>query len=182
MRLFIAIEIPDNLKAALGGLRVDIPGARWVPADQIHLTMAFLGDVEETVVEKLNGALSRIHVPEFKLCLCGIGCFPGRQRPRVLWIGVEPQPHLDELAARVRTAVVACGIPQEERPFSAHITLARLKLSSSEQLEAFLERYKNIKYPAFMVEKFILYQSKLTQQGAVHILTKDFQLTAAEAK
>lgn len=177
MRLFIAIEIPDDLKASLGRLRVDLPGARWVAAEQIHLTMAFLGEVDEAVAAQLNRELAEIRVAEFKLCLSGIGCFPSRYRPRVLWIGILPHPHLTELAARVRAAAVACGIPQEERPFSPHITLARLKMSSSGELEAFLDHNKLIEYQPFKVEKFILYQSKLTQQGAEHIPVKSFLLT-----
>lgn len=181
MRLFIAIEIPADLKTALGKLQVDIPGARWVAAEQIHLTMAFLGEVEESVVELLKSELARIQIPQFTLCLSGIGCFPGRHRPRVLWVGVEPHPHLTELAATVRSAVLACGIPQEDRPFSPHITLARLKLSSSEQLEAFLERNKNVKYKPFSVETFVLYQSKLTQQGAEHFPVRIFPLTGGDS-
>ncbi len=179
MRLFIAIEIPDDLKKMIGGLRVDIPGARWVPAEQIHLTLAFLGEVEETAVEPLNMELARIHLPEFKLCFSGTGCFPDRRRPRVLWIGVEPHPLLTRLAATVHEVVLACGIPQEERPFSPHITLARLKFPAPGKYDAFFDRPEIQKLPPFPVREFILFQSRLTQQGAVHSRIRSFPLTAA---
>ncbi len=181
MRLFIAVELPDDLKIALARQRVDIPGARWVPAAQIHLTLAFLGEVEEADVEQLTVQLSAFRVPGFELRFSGTGCFPNRHRPRVLWIGMEPEPLLKDLASRVRAAVLACGIPQEEHPFSPHVTLARLKLPSSREFELFLEQNNKVKFPPFHVVKFTLFQSQLTPQGAVHIPIKNFPLVSANA-
>lgn len=179
MRLFIAIAIPDDLKKMIGRLQVDIPGARWVPAEQIHLTLAFLGEVEEAAVEPLNRELARIHLPGFELCFSGTGCFPDRRRPRVLWVGVEPHPHLKTLADRVHEVVLACGIPQEERPFSPHITLARLKFPASRESDAFFDRPETLKLPPFPVREFNLFQSRLTQHGAVHSPIRSFPLAAA---
>lgn len=178
MRLFIAIEIPDDLKKMIGRLKADIPGARWVPAEQIHLTLAFLGEVEVAGVMLLDKELGRIQLPAFSLCFSGTGCFPGRHRPRVLWIGVEPNQHLQTLAAVVREAVLACCIPQEERPFSPHITLARLKLPPSREFDSFLDQHQKQKLPPFMVREFTLFQSRLTPQGAVHIPIKNYPLAA----
>lgn len=179
MRLFIAIELPDYLKMALGRLRIDIPGARWVPAEQIHLTLAFLGEVEDIFVERLTGNLASIHAPGFELCFSGTGCFPNRSRPRVLWIGLEPEPRLQALASKVREAALAREILQEERPFSPHITLARIMLSPSREFDAFLDQNKKLKLPSFSVREFTLFQSRLTPQGAVHIPLRNFALTAA---
>jgi len=176
MRLFIAIEIPDDLKKMIAGLREDIPGARWVPEEQIHLTLAFLGEVEDAVFELLNSALAGIHVTEFELCFSATGCFPGRERPRVLWLGVKPHPQLDKLASEVRTAVTTCAIPQEERRFSAHITLARLNAAPSRELDGFIEQPQKQRIHTFRVSEFILFQSRLTQQGAVHIPLRSFLL------
>lgn len=179
MRLFIAIEIPEDLKKTIGILRADIPDARWVQAEQIHLTLAFLGEVEDAVAAPLNVELARIKPPEFELRFSGTGCFPNRHRPRVLWIGVEPHPHLDKLAAGVRAAAASCGIPQEERSFSPHITLARLKLAPSPELDAFLDRPQKQKLRSFRVREFILFQSRLTPQGALHVPLRSFSLAAA---
>lgn len=181
MRLFIAIEIPDDLKMALGRLRVDIPGAHWVSPEQIHLTLAFLGEVEETTVAPLTGKLASIRAPGFKLSFSGTGCFPNRHRPRVLWIGLEQEPLLQLLASKVCSAVLACGIPQEERPFSPHFTLARLKLPPSGDFDAFLDQQQKQKLPPFTVREFTLFHSRLTPQGAVHIPVRNFPLTAAGA-
>lgn len=176
MRLFIAIEIPDDLKKSFAALRTDIPGARWVPPEQIHLTLAFLGDVEETAVELLKGELARIRIPPFILRPAGTGCFPGVRRPRVLWAGLRPEPRLLDLAAAVHDVVFACGIPLEERPFSPHITRARLKLPAAPEVAAFLEPGEHRPFPPFPVREFILFQSRLTATGALHIPLHSFPL------
>lgn len=180
MRLFIAIEIPDDLKKMIGRLRVEIPGARWMEAEQIHLTLAFLGEVEEASVELLTEELGCIKLPEFCLHFSWVGCFPGRHRPRVLWVGLEPQPRLQTLAAMIREAVRVCGIPQEERPFSPHITLARLKLPHPREADAFLDQPHKQKLPPFRVREFTLFQSRLTAQGAVHIPVRNYPLAASD--
>lgn len=176
MRLFIAIELPDDLKKTFASLRTDIPGARWVLPEQIHLTLAFLGEVEETVAESLKNGLARIRIPSFELHPAGTGCFPGRQRARVLWAGLEPAPRLHDLAAAVQDAVRGCGIPLDERPFSPHITLARLKLPASHEVGAFLDGQRSRIFPAFPVHEFILFQSRLSSTGAQHIPLQRFTL------
>ncbi len=178
MRLFIAIELPDELKWALGRLRTDIPGARWVPAEQIHLTLAFLGEVEEEIVGLLTFELARIQSPAFKLRFTGTGCFPNRHRPRVLWIGLQPEPSLNDLAAKVNEVVQACGIPLEERPFSPHITLARFKVPASRETGIFIDQHQKVDLPHLSVQEFTLFQSKLTTQGSVHTPIKNFALPA----
>jgi 2'-5' RNA ligase len=181
MRLFIAIELPVDIKRELGRLWTDSCGARRVPAEQIHLTLAFLGEVDEAALERLTGELARIRVPEFRLGFSVTGCFPDRRRPRVLWVGLVPHPRLMQLAAGVRQAVLACGIPQEERPFSPHITLARLKQAPSRECDAFLGRHPGQDLPPFPVRGFTLFQSRLTPQGALHLPVRNFPLPAADA-
>jgi 2'-5' RNA ligase len=177
MRLFIAIELPDEVKALLGRLRVgDIPGARWVPVEQIHLTLAFLGEVDDDTLKLLLMALADIQAPDFDLRFSGTGCFPDRRRPRVLWVGLEPEPLLSSLASLVHDAVLACGIPQEERSFSAHITLARLRFPASREAAYFLDQPKQIEIPPVSVRDFILFQSLLTPKGAIHTPVKRFSL------
>jgi len=179
MRLFTAIELPDDVKRELARLRVDIPGARWVPVDQIHLTLAFLGEVEEAAIERLTEKLARIQAPEFQLRFSGTGCFPDHSRPRVLWVGLELEPRLKKLAAQVREAVLACGIPQEERFFSPHITLARLKIPASKETGVFLDQHNKLRLPVLRVQEFTLFLSRLTPQGAVHVPIRSFSLGAS---
>jgi 2'-5' RNA ligase len=157
-------------------LRIDIPGARWVAQEQLHLTLSFLGELEEAAIPRLTGALSGIHAPGFELRSAGTGCFPNPRLPRILWVGLAPEPLLISLASLVRKAVLSCDIPQEDRPFSAHITLARLKQPASHEVAAFLDQPHRQKIPTVRVSEFILFQSRLTPQGAIHTPLKCFQL------
>jgi 2'-5' RNA ligase len=179
MRLFIAIELPDDIKLALGRLRMEIPGARWVPEEQMHLTLAFLGEVEETTAEQLTGKLASIQLTGFELRFSRTGCFPNRQRPRVLWVGLEPEQRLIDLVVKIRAAVLSCGLFQEEHPYSPHITMARFKQLPSREFVAFLDQHKKLKSPPFSVREFTLFQSRLTPHGAVHIPIKIFPLAIA---
>jgi len=180
MRLFIAIELPTGLKSELGRLRANIPGVRWVPTEQIHLTLAFLGEVDEEAAVKLTAQLAEIRADAFKLSFGGIGCFPDRQRPRVIWIGVIPEPGLLRLATAVQQSAHTAGILLEERHFSPHITLARLKLPAVDDLRAFLDQQHRITLEPFAVREFTLFQSKLTSQGAMHSQIRSFPLNGVE--
>jgi 2'-5' RNA ligase len=180
MRLFIAIELPEDVKRLLGRMRGDIPGARWVPVEQLHLTLSFLGEVDEETAKLLTKELAAIQAPGFALRFAGTGCFPGRNRPRVIWVGLEPEPLLNNLASLVRKAVLSCDIPQEDRPFSAHITLARLKFPASREVAAFIDQPQKQSIPPVAVREFILFQSRLMQQGAIHTPIKSFSLVPGE--
>ena len=182
MRLFIAIELPDRLKRELEWLRTDIQGTRWVPPEQLHLTLAFLGEVDEETTGRVIAQLAKIETDAFKLLFSELGCFPDRRRPRVIWIGVKTEPNLLKLAASVRQSVLDAGIFMEDRPFSPHITLARLKLPAAVELGAFLGRQSSITLKPFSVQEFTLFQSRLTSQGAVHSLVRSFPLTAATSE
>jgi len=176
MRLFIAIELPDEVKRILGRMRSDIPGARWVAPEQLHLTLSFLGELDEAAMKRLSGELAEIQTSRFDLRFAGCGCFPNRKQPRVLWVGLEPEPLLNTLESLVRKAVLTCDVPQEDRPFSAHITLARLKLPASREVAVFLDQPQKQKLPTVSVREFILFQSSLTPHGAIHTPLKSFQL------
>lgn len=177
MRLFIAIDLPLQLKLALAQLRCDLPAARWVPTTQIHLTLAFLGEVEEANAWRLNAELARIQLPSFTLTLTGPGCFPHRQRPRVLWVGLAPEARLTNLVAMVQAALRTCGLPVEERPFTAHITLARLRFPAAREARAFLDQPLP-PFPVFPVQAFILFQSRVTASGVEHLPLSRFLLTS----
>lgn len=178
MRLFIAIDLPAELKTTLGKLRCELPGARWVPAAQIHLTLAFLGEVEEASAWRLHAELARIHLPSFTLTLTDPGCFPHRQRPRVLWVGLAPEAGLTNLVAAVQSAIRDCGLPVEERPFTAHITLARLRFPAPREVGAFLDQPLPAPLPLLPVQEFILFESRLNPQGVEHRPLTSFPLTA----
>ncbi len=179
-RLFLAVELPDETKEQLCKLRTDIPGARWVPANQLHLTLAFLGDVDVESMKRLVEKLADLRCPAFSLCLAEFGCFPNRKRPRVAWIGIRPEPLLMSLADRVREVVLSCEIPQEDRPFSPHITLARIKQAAGHDCDAFIAQTLGQEPALIPVQEFILFESRLSSSGALHIPLKSFKLATPE--
>ena len=178
MRLFVAIELPDKIQQALVHLERAIPDLRWLPARQLHLTLAFIGEVDESVAGLIEEKLAKISLPAFELAFHGAGCFPDPGRARVLWAGIEKNPALLELAARVKSQLISCGAAIEERPFSPHMTLARLKKPAPDQVTAFLKSFHTFKLPPVPIREFVLFQSKLQQSGAEHIPRRIYPLAS----
>ena len=169
-RLFVAVELPDEVKTRLSRLRADIPGASWTKPNAMHLTLRFLGDgLSEGQLAAIRGALEPIWAAPFALRMQGVGKFPPGTRPaRVLWAGVAPSKPLMELQTSVESAVESVGFPPE-REFSAHITLARLKQPKpSAEVQRFLAAYAGFGSEPFPVEEFILFSSQLTPQGSIY--------------
>ncbi|MDD5285386.1 MAG: RNA 2',3'-cyclic phosphodiesterase [Desulfuromonadaceae bacterium] len=179
MRLFIAIELPEETKRMLLELKRDIHSVRWLAPEQLHLTLLFLGEVEEGKLEQLCMALSEIRVEPFTLEIAKSGCFPGSRAPKVLWVGLESQPALNLLALNVTDAVSSTGIELEKRRFTPHITLARVKQPGSCDISCYLNPEIHAKIRPVNVTEFVLFQSLLTQQGAIHQPIRRFPLPAS---
>lgn len=178
MRLFIAIELPAHVKEVLSGLQTDIPGVRWVPAEQLHLTLLFLGEIEPECLDELCSRLATIAVPPFTFTFDRIGCFPRSGSAKILWAGIKEQPGLARLALLVREAALICAIQTDERPFSPHITLARSKQPDFGNAAEFINLPIIASKFSVPVRNFTLYHSRLTQQGAVHEAIRVFPLSA----
>ncbi|WP_224959112.1 RNA 2',3'-cyclic phosphodiesterase [Geomonas subterranea] len=167
-RLFIAIELPDEIKGALSSFCAEIPGARWVPPDQIHLTLRFLGDVLPETAALLKKHLAAIDFAPFPLAMRGVGHFPPHGHPRVVWAGLEESGPLLILQRQIEAAVAGVGIARDERGFSPHITLARIKENASATVARFEATHRDLSFPPFSAEEFILFSSVLTPKGATH--------------
>lgn len=180
LRLFVALDLPDAVKAALASLRTDIAGASWSKTANLHLTLKFLGDgIDEARVPILTDALRAVEGAPFPLALAGVGCFPpeGRQPPRVLWAGLSASPALAELAAAVDRTLVPLGFPAERHAFSPHLTLARLKVAGNDPAVArFLEQHAGLRCEPFEIAAFHLYSSLLSPQGATYRQLASFPL------
>lgn len=166
MRLFIAIDLPDPIKARLSALQTSIPTARWVKPAHMHLTVRFLGDTERGEIAR--DALATVRAAPFTLQVAGVGQFPpGERKPaRVLWAGVAPDAGLTALHRAVEWALVEAGFAPELRPFSPHLTLARLKLDRPHPaVAAFLTRHRGFEAEPFEVTQFTLYASDLRPGG-----------------
>lgn len=170
-RLFLALELPVALTRTLAALDPRLPGLRWLPARGLHLTMAFLGDVETEKMEELIRSLSGIEAEPFELSLRGLGRFGHRGRPPVIVIAeIDPPPALFSLWRTVRKILSSAGLPVESRPFHPHVTLGRGKYCPEDRLNDFLNRNAGIETGTFRVDGLSLFSSELTPQGARHTL------------
>jgi RNA 2',3'-cyclic 3'-phosphodiesterase len=182
IRLFIAISIPPSIKAEIAGLGRAIPGARPVPVEQMHLTLKFIGEVEGSRLLDIQGALTEIALPEFALSLRGVGIFPPRGTPRVLWAGVQPTDKLTVLRQAIEKKLAEIAIPREKQNYSPHLTLARLNTPPIHRLQQVLAGNAFLQSPEFTVSCFNLYKSQLTQHGAIHTLITGYPLQPASDK
>jgi 2'-5' RNA ligase len=167
-RLFVAIDLPEQLKSTLAALAPELPVGRWVGAQELHLTLRFIGEVDQQTCSRIMTALAGLHFAAFTLTLRGVGHFPPDKRPRVLWVGMDPCDRLMQLQQELELALIDAGIPPDERRFSPHITLARLKETAPAAVSGFEIKHRDLVCPPFAVGEFILYSSVLTRQGAIH--------------
>ena len=176
-RLFVAIDLPEQVKDAVAGIAGrELVGARRVPREQLHLTLRFIGDADETMFQAVKRALSGVKGRSFSLTLKEVGHFPPGRHPRVLWVGMEESAPLRELQQVVELALIGAGISPEERGFSPHITIARLKETPPASVIALEEREHQFSAGPFPVDEFYLYSSLLTRDGAVHKREATYQL------
>lgn len=176
-RLFVAIDFPDEIRGQLGGLCLGLPGARWVSEDQLHLTLRFIGEVDGDVFRSIKEALRAVTAPPFSITLRGLGCFPPRGRPRVLWVGVGRSEQLVQLRNRVEAALTRVGLEAEGRKFSPHITLARFREDLHlTRLGNYLAGNNLFSTPPVEIGAFALYSSFLTGKGAIHQLEATYPL------
>ena len=168
IRLFVGIPIAPSVRQLLSSLGGTIPGARTVPEDQIHLTLRFIGEVEPSTFADIRECLEGLESAPLTLSIKGTGHFPPRGQPRVLWAGIAPAGDVIILRNRVNNRLSLCGIKPEQRKFHPHVTLARLKHSSSKRVASFLAVNALLQSPPFAVDHIRLYSSTLHPAGAIH--------------
>jgi len=165
IRLFTAIEIPESVRLRLSLLQGGVPGARWVPIENMHLTLRFIGEVDHAVARDIDDVLAEIRAPSFPLALKGVGEF-GRKEARSLWAGVSDGQALQHLAAKVESALQRMGLPAETRKYSPHLTLARLKDVAIGEIQTFLTAHALFQSEPFEVKAFTLFSSQKTASGS----------------
>lgn len=175
-RLFIALDLPEATKKSLQALSFGIPGAKWVRPEQLHLTVRFIGDVDGGLFHDISDILAEMDHSPFSLELKGVGYFPPRGAPRVLWVGLGKSESLQRLRRKINTRLLQAGLDPEGRKFSPHITLARLKNSPVQKVMNFLAGNNLFSLEPFQVEDFKLYSSTLTPTGAHHKVERVYPL------
>jgi 2'-5' RNA ligase len=187
MRLFVALDIPDDVRSSLTALAAKLRpacrNARWVRIEGLHVTLKFIGETPAEKSEMVKTALasipSRAPIPiDFR----GLGFFPNDRRPRVLWAGINAGAELAEIASAVEMSLAPLGIPRDERTFSPHLTLARLDTPRVlEALQDAVKKAGQIRFGATTATEFHLYESVLKPGGAEYtrLATFSFEGTFA---
>jgi 2'-5' RNA ligase len=179
VRLFVALPIDDGLRDQLAGLAGGIPGARWVPPENYHLTLRFIGEVENVLADELDEALGTIRAKPFDLTLRGMDVFEKAGRIHSLYVGVERNERLLHLQNKVETALQRAGLPPERKKFAPHVTLARTDKVAPDKLIAFVQAHNLFRAPPQRVSHFSLYSSRLGKEQAHYLAEVDYALDGA---
>jgi RNA 2',3'-cyclic 3'-phosphodiesterase len=173
LRCFIAVGIPGPLKEAVAGaieaLKKCGADVRWVAAENVHLTLKFLGETGESMVVRISDALSErlSSYSPFCINISGVGCFPDIRRPRVIWVGIEESPALKKLAGEVESLLADFGYPADDRAFSPHLTIGRVRSPKGIRgMMKDLEKLAAYSFGAMEIESVSLMKSELRPAGA----------------
>ena len=176
-RLFVALSLPDPVKRSLEPLARGLGDVRWLDPEQQHLTLRFIGELDNGRLNEVADALALVEGWPFELGLEGLGHFPPRGEPQVLWVGVAKSAELAGLKRRIDRALAAADVPPESRKFTPHVTLARIRAPlSRERLATYLMRHSLYRSERFPVSSFHLYSSRLKPDGAQHLLEASYEL------
>ncbi|HEY3909505.1 MAG TPA: RNA 2',3'-cyclic phosphodiesterase [Stellaceae bacterium] len=176
LRLFVGIPFPPELKLRLSLICSGVHGARWVDPGNLHLTLRFIGEIDESLAADVDEALSRLRARRFLLQLAGTGVFGSGERPRNLWVGVERSAELVALRDKIEQALIRTGLPPEPRKFAPHVTLARLRNAAPGELGQYLAAHAGFRAEPLEVEAFSLIASFPTKAGSVYEDQADYPL------
>jgi 2'-5' RNA ligase len=177
MRLFVGLDLPWELRQRLAGLGGGIPGARWVPEANFHLTLRFIGEVAAFEAEEIDHALAALRARPFALTLAGMGTFIKGGRDTQIWAGIARNPALDRLHSKVEQAVQRAGMAPERRRFIPHVTLARLDNAVPAKVAAFVQTHNLFRAEDIAVERFCLFSSRLGKEASVYTAEVAYPLT-----
>lgn len=188
MRAFVAVQIAPSVRNKLlelqGELRAADADVKWVEEGNVHLTLKFLGWVADETVEKLKGLLAAEtpRWPALALHYAGLGTFPERGTPRVVWAGCAGDVEtLGKLAGAIEAAAEAVGVPREDRPFSPHLTIGRVKSPrNARRLVEIVEKHRQTPLGQDEVREVVLFESKLRPSGPIYEVRATFPLRAQE--
>jgi RNA 2',3'-cyclic 3'-phosphodiesterase len=194
MRLFVALDVPEETRDALEALIAQLsrkcPSARWVRRESMHITLKFIGHTGEENLAAIQEALAESHSSSpVEMHFHGLGFFPNERRPRVFWCGVEASPNAAQLAVEMDRAFTRIGVEPEKRPFTPHLTLARFKEDGGHQHSKTAAEVAEIvgaagklsakDFGALRTREFHLFESKTKPSGAEYKRLATFHFTEA---
>jgi RNA 2',3'-cyclic 3'-phosphodiesterase len=176
-RLFTGLEIPPDIGQALSTLRGGLPGARWINPENYHLTLRFIGDVDDTVAHEVASLLGRVKRGAFDLHLDGLTSFGGR-KPRAVVANVAPAQALLDVQAEQERLMQRIGLEPEGRKYTPHVTVARLRESSSRDVAEYLAARGFFRTSPFKVSRFVLFSSRASVGGGPYVVEASYPLSA----
>jgi 2'-5' RNA ligase len=180
-RLFTGLEIPSRVGQALAMMRGGLPGARWIDPENYHVTLRFIGDVDDALAHEIAHMLGRVQRMSFEIRLDGLTSFGGR-KPRALVAAVAPVPPLMELQAEHERILQRLGLKPEGRKYTPHVTLARLRDSSSWQVADYLSARGQFFSSPIALSRFVLFSSRSSVGGGPYIVEADYPLDEPELR
>ncbi len=176
-RLFTGLEIPANVGQSLATLRGGLPGARWIDPENYHVTLRFIGDVDDSIAHEVASMLGRVRREAFGLRVDDLKSFGGR-KPRAIVATLGPAQAPMELQAEHERLLQRVGLEPEGRKFTPHVTLARLRVSSSRQVADYLAVRAPFRSPPFKVSRFVLFSSRSSVGGGPYVVEAAYPLAA----
>lgn len=176
MRLFVALDLPWEVKEELSELSCNLPGARWVPTDNFHLTLRFIGKANRLQAEEIDLALASLRGRSFEFSLSGLGWFEKNGRVNTLYAGVERNADLARLQTKVETALNRCGLTPDKRRFTPHVTLARMDMSVTPALTSFVQANNLYRSTPIRADNVTLFSSFLGKDQPTYTPEAEYAL------
>lgn len=176
-RLFTALEIPREIAMSLSLLRGGLPGARWIDPENYHITLRFIGDIDDRLAHDVASLLDGVKRRSFDVRFGNLSSFGGR-KPRAIIAAIHPNTQLLELQAEQERLLQRLGLEPEGRKFTPHVTLARLRDSSSRDVAEYLSTRGPLFGSSFTVSRFVLYSSRASIGGGPYVVEADYPLAA----
>jgi 2'-5' RNA ligase len=176
-RIFTGLELPANVTQSLASLRGGLPGARWIDPENYHLTLRFIGDVDDALAHEVAWLLGQVRRKTLELRLDSLSSFGGR-RPRAVVATLAQTPALMELQAEHERLMQRVGLEPEGRKYTPHVTLARLRDSSSRQVADYLATRAFLQPLPFRVVRFVLFSSRASVGGGPYVVEAAYPLAA----
>ncbi|MEI2387280.1 RNA 2',3'-cyclic phosphodiesterase [Breoghania sp. JC706] len=177
-RLFTGLEIPAEIGMRLSLLRGGLRNARWIEPENYHITLRFIGDIDDRLADEVADALDRIHRDPVEIRLDGLGAF-GKDKPHSIHAHVELTPALSELQAEQERIIQRLGLPAERRKFTPHMTICRLRGGTSPaEVANWLAMRGDFQAPPFIAGRFVLFSSKASTGGGPYVIEETYPLAA----
>ena len=178
-RLFLALPIPPRYRDLLESVQAGAEGVRWVRAENLHVTIRFLGDVDGATAEDLDGLLARLDLPAVPVTVTGVGQFGPKKRPTSLWAGIEALDAVRHLHGKVERACTAAGLEPDGRRFHPHVTLGRM--GGPSQVGGWIAQHAGFGLPPWDARELVMYESHLHRDGAIYSPLAEYPLGAESA-